>query len=155
MSELLTNQNFDSTHIILLYGQDNFGINEELKKIKNSLGKFGISPDDITTLDGLENDLSFLLMNVWQAPMLAEKQVIIVRRFENMVKGIKSTNKKLKEHLENYINNPTKSTLLILVIEDKTEGKADFNKKIFPYDSIIKLHISKEFPKIYPNKFSK
>jgi len=141
--------------IVFLFGKDGFSIDETLHKLLSFFIKETQHSDNIEIIDGEERDLNFTLGIASQFSMLDGRKLIVVKRFDSLFKSKRAISKQTTSELLHYIENPNPSSILILLVEETTEGKSDFSKTKFPYDIIIKNHYYIEFPMIYANKFPK
>jgi len=143
----------DFPPVLLLYGKDTFSLNEYYNKIIAFLVDDEDSKTDFEIIDGEENNINNLLTLAVQIPMIAEKKIIAVRRFDNMFSGRKKKNVE-GTPFNQYLSNPNLSTILILLVEDTDTGsknKVDNSKD--PYDVILSKHSYKEFPQIKESRF--
>ncbi|MCL2040116.1 MAG: DNA polymerase III subunit delta [Bacteroidetes bacterium] len=152
LNKIKTKDDFPS--VLLLYGKDTFTLNEYYNKIIAFLVADEDSKTDFELIDGEENNINNLLALALQLPMLSDKRIIAVRRFDNMFSGRK---KKKTENtpFNHYLANPNPSTILILLVEDtdtSSKNKVDNSKE--PYDIILSKHSYKEFTQIKENKFT-
>jgi DNA polymerase-3 subunit delta len=151
LNKIKTKENFPS--VLLLYGKDIFTLNEYYRKIIAFLVDNEDSRSDFEFIDGEENSVNDLLSLALQVPMLSEKKIVAVRRFDNMFSGRK---KKKTENtpFNQYLENPNPSTIMLLLVEDSdTKSKVDNSKE--PYNILLTKHSYKEFPQIKESRFAK
>lgn len=108
--------------IYLLYGLNDYVINEEIKKIKE---KFNITNNDITRYDYKEVLIKNIIDDAILIPLFSDKKLIIV---DNATIFESSAKKEETTILEKYLNNRNDDTILIFI--DKVE-KLDERKKIY------------------------
>lgn len=108
--------------IYLLYGLNDYVINEEIKKIKE---KFNITNNDITRYDYKEVLIKNIIDEAILIPLFSDKKLIIV---DNATIFESSAKKEETTILEKYLNNRNDDTILIFI--DKVE-KLDERKKIY------------------------
>lgn len=151
--------------VLVLFGDEEFLQEEYLKsmitaKIKTEEDRFNFDQ-----FDGEIHDADTIADACNAFPMMSDKRIVVVKRFEKLFVGRQS--KKKKNKLLSYIHNPVDSTKLIISLNtDKTAGigkswqksKNSGEKKIkslkYPFDEIILNHEWIEFEKIYPNHLS-
>lgn len=108
--------------IYLLYGKNDYLINNEIKKIKD---KNNITNDDISNYDLNEINIKIILDDAVSLPLFSEKKLIIV---DNCNLFDTTSKKEDISVLEEYLLNPNSSTILILINHNE---KLDERKKIF------------------------
>ncbi len=91
-----------------------------------------------TILYGRDTDVATIIGEAKRYPMMSDKMVVIVKEAQS-IKNI--------EELDNYINNPLASTLLVICYKYKTLDK----RKSFP-KTVAKKGVLFESKKIYDNK---
>ena len=110
--------------LYILWGQDNFSLNQALEEIKRGIGDQSLLLANTTILDSQQMSLDQLRAACETVPFLAEKRLVIVNgllgRFEP--KGKPSRRKKVKpdqqdayKSLGECINNIPDSTILVLI----------------------------------------
>lgn len=117
--------------LYILWGQDDFSLNQALDKIKGDIGDQAVLSTDTTTLDGHQTSLEQLRSVCETFPFLAEKRLVIVKglleRFEP--RGKSSRQKKAaqldsqqdeRKSLSDSIGRIPDSTVLVLVDNDIT-----------------------------------
>jgi DNA polymerase III subunit delta len=154
--------------ILLIYGDEEFLVEEAYRRIYEHIASFGFSDYDIEMLDG--SDLTLLrLVDICQSyPFISERKIVIVRNFDELFSG---TRKKTDDAspFGRYLKNPSPSTFLLLIAEaeslaglknaqqkQKQDAKA---KKIidsakFPFGVIARDYDYIEYPKVYESDFS-
>jgi DNA polymerase-3 subunit delta len=127
--------------LYILYGQDDFSLNQAMKEIKAGLGDWEMLATNTTSLEGQRLTLSELRNNCSAAPFLSPHRLVIVDgllgRFE--VKQGKPRSGKSKsgnglgewEGLDSYIKQMPETTVLMLV-DEEVKGQNPLLKKISP-----------------------
>jgi len=148
--------------ILLLFGEEEFLINEDIKKIRDYFEKIDPSNTDLDILDGEKIKLDELISRCRSIPFISPKRLVIVDNFEKLFKG--NISKKIKENspFTAYLKNPSDSTFLVLISYStdlkglsKLIKSTNTNRKIpYPYDIIIEEHIWCEYPKVWDNQIS-
>jgi len=127
--------------LYILYGQDDFSLNQAVGKIKADLGDREMVATNTTSLEGQHLTLSELGNKCGTAPFLSSYRLVIVDgllgRFE--VKQSKSRSRKGKsgnglgewEGLDSYIKQMPETTVLVLVDEEVKENNP-LLKKLSP-----------------------
>jgi len=125
----------------ILYGQDDFSLNQAVEKIKADLGDWETLATSTTNLEGQHLTLSELRNKCGAAPFLSSHRLVIVDgllgRFE--VKQSKPRSGKGKsgnglgewEGLASYIKQMPETTVLMLV-DEEVKGQNPLLKKISP-----------------------
>lgn len=131
--------------LYLLYGTKEFGIKNEIKKIKENFNSDSISNYDLTI-----NSIDEILEDASTASLFADKKLIICEN-SNI---FSSENSKELKVLENYLNNPNPDTTIIFVVNaEKIDKRKKITKiidkkgKIIEYNENIDItsFIKKEF----------
>jgi DNA polymerase-3 subunit delta len=141
----------DFPKIILLCGEDSFSIDETLTKILSKIVVTENDNIDFEIADGENSTQNHIVNIASQLPMLSEKRVVVVKRFDKLFST--SGRKKKSDSstpIEKYLEKPNSSTCLILTIHSQT--KIDTAK--FPYNIIAKNGEILEFPKVYENQLT-
>jgi DNA polymerase-3 subunit delta len=127
--------------LYILYGQDDFSLNQAVEKIKAGLGDREMVATSTTSLEGKNLTLSELRNNCGAAPFLSSHRLVIVDgllgRFE--VKKSKPRSGKGKsrnglgewEGLDSYIEQMPETTVLVLV-DEEVKGQNPLLKKLSP-----------------------
>jgi DNA polymerase-3 subunit delta len=127
--------------LYILYGQDDFSLNQAVEKIKAGLGDREMVATSTTSLEGKNLTLSELRNNCGAAPFLSSHRLVIVDgllgRFE--VKQSKPRSGKGKsrnglgewEGLDSYIEQMPETTVLVLV-DEEVKGQNPLLKKLSP-----------------------
>jgi len=125
--------------LYILYGQDDFSLNQAVEKIKADLGDREMVATNTTTLEGQHLTLSELRNKCGAAPFLSSHRLVIVDgllgRFE--VKQSKPRSGKGKsrdglgewEGLDSYIKQMPETSVLVLV-DEEVKGQNPLLKKI-------------------------
>ena len=138
----------DFPTVVLLYGADTFTMDETLEKITKFLINSESDKIDFEILDGEEVTQNTIVNIASQLPMLSEKRVVVVRRFDKIFKERRKKSDTVSQ-LAKYLEDANNTTALILTV-DASENKLDITK--FPYDIISKKHRTVEFPTVYENQ---
>ena len=127
--------------LYILYGQDDFSLNQAVKEIKAGLGDWEMVATSTTNLDGQHLTLSELRNKCGAAPFLSSHRLVIVDgllgRFE--VKQSRPRSGKGKsgnglgewEDLSSYIEQMPETTVLVLV-DEEVQGQNPLLKKLLP-----------------------
>jgi DNA polymerase-3 subunit delta len=127
--------------LYILYGQDDFSLNQAVKEIKAGLGDWEMVATNTTSLEGQHLTLSELRNKCGAAPFLSSHRLVIVDgllgRFE--VKQSKPRSGKGKsgnglgewEGLDSYIKQMPETTVLMLV-DEEVKGQNPLFKKLSP-----------------------
>jgi DNA polymerase-3 subunit delta len=127
--------------LYILYGQDDFSLNQAVKEIKAGLGDWEMVATSTTNLEGQHLTLSELRNKCGAAPFLSPHRLVIVDgllgRFE--VKQGKPRSGKGKsgnglgewEGLDSYIKQMPETTVLVLV-DEEVKGQNPLLKKLSP-----------------------
>jgi DNA polymerase-3 subunit delta len=127
--------------LYILYGQDDFSLNQAVEKIKAGLGDREMVATSTTSLEGKNLTLSELRNNCGAAPFLSSHRLVIVDgllgRFE--VKQSKPRSGKGKsrnglgewEGLDSYIEQMPETTVLVLV-DEEVKGSNPLLRKLSP-----------------------
>jgi DNA polymerase III subunit delta len=127
--------------LYILYGQDDFSLNQAVKEIKAGLGDWEMVATNTTRLEGQHLTLSELRNKCGAAPFLSSHRLVIVDgllgRFE--VKQSKPRSGKGKsgnglgewEGLSSYIEQMPETTVLMLV-DEEVKGQNPLLKKLSP-----------------------
>ena len=156
--------------VLLLFGEEDFLIEEALDKIIETVCPDENSRYELVTIDSEEDKPEKIIDKFVDAalafPFLSERRVVVVKNFDKIFTE-RSTKKNDKyAPIERYLKSPQKTTFLILVSHDdklKGAGKTTKSSKPdakpsksskFPYDLIFSNYEFIEFPKIYESNFS-
>ena len=127
--------------LYILYGLDDFSLNQAVEKIKADLGDWEMLATSTTNLEGQHLTLSELRNKCGAAPFLSSHRLVIVNgllgRFE--VKQSKPRSGKGKsgnglgewEDLDSYIKQMPETTVIVL-IDEEVKGSNPLLKKISP-----------------------
>jgi DNA polymerase-3 subunit delta len=148
--------------LYILWGEDDFSIEETLQEIKDSLGNSSMLSTNTTILDGQKLSLAELRAVGETLPFLAEKRLIIVRglleRFENNKSGYgkKGAANSMKngtfQDLAECIKGLPESTVLVLI--DSIEVKSNSLRKNLLFTSISTKARIRPFPLLRGIKLS-
>ena len=112
--------------LYILWGQDDFSINEALAEIKRGIGDPTVLLTNTTTLDGQQLTIDELKTVCETVPFLAEKRLVIVegllelfepsKRYEREKKKTRLSNRQSEfKSLGDYIDKIPDSTILVLI----------------------------------------
>lgn len=140
------------SQIYLLMGEETFFIN----KISNFLEKNYISEDQKGFNQeihyGKDSSLELILNSCKSFPMMSDKKIVIIKEAQELDVFRRKNNERI-DKLINYIQNPNKSTLLLICHKNKNIDKRSKVFKSFLSSATILESDSKE-NKIYDNKLS-
>jgi DNA polymerase III subunit delta len=157
--DIISNKRFPQ--ILLIFGEEEFQIEESYRKILKYIHSSNISDYDIELLEATDTDLKRIVDSCSAYPFLSPVKFIAVKNFQTYFSG---TRKKTDENspLTRYFNNPSPTTfLLLLASTDSLKGlkAASTNQKSkaqkiidsakFPYNILAQKFDLIEFPKIY------
>lgn len=163
--DLLKSNDFPS--ILLLFGEEDFLLEETLNLIINKLVKTEFDKYNFDILDTDENKIERIIELASSFPMMTDSRVIVVKRFDKLFSGRAKKND--SNPFEKYLNNFQATTKLILVADlesakeiskyaDKGKSNPQFAKKLntlkFPFDKLIENYSWIEFPKLSENKYA-
>ncbi len=100
--------------VYLLYGNKDYEINNEIKKISTNIDKMNISKYDINT-----DQVKDIIDDCETYSLFAENKIVIA---DNANMFTASSNKD-NELIENYLNNPNPQTTLILIVHNESIDK--------------------------------
>jgi DNA polymerase-3 subunit delta len=140
----------DFPAVLLLYGADTFTMDETLEKITKFLIVTENDKIDFEIIDGEEAEQNAIINIAAQLPMLSERRVVVVKRFDKIFKERRKKSDTVSPFAK-YLENANHTTSLILTV-DASENKLDITK--FPYDIITKKHHTVEFPAVYENQLA-
>jgi len=160
-------KNYYKFPIYLIFGEEEFLIEESLNSIINSIN---LRNDnfDLDILDGENSTLNEILQIAQNYPFASTQRTLIVKKFDKLIPSkISKKNDEFNKFLE-YLNNPAIFTNLILVanidklkdlkknLQNNQLNEIGLNKlkdlKI-PFDKIIKDYYWNEFPKLYESEY--
>jgi len=124
--------------IYFLMGEESFFIDQITNYILENVLADSERDFNQTILYGKDTDIGTIITTAKRFPMMAERQVVVVREAQN-IKNI--------EQLSSYVQNPLKSTILVINYKYKSLDK----RKSFPKE-IAQNGVLFESKKIYDNK---
>jgi DNA polymerase-3 subunit delta len=144
--------------IILLFGQEEFLLDEAYDSLISSLVKTENDKFNFDILDGEENTQDQIASICSSFPMMSDKRVVVLKNIDKLFTG--KSKKQETNALSNYLRNPSPHTILILKTRyDKLFGvskkmKAQAPKGIkYPFPFLLENHAFIEFTKKYDNEF--
>lgn len=166
IDKIISSENFPP--IIILFGEEEFLINETLDKILKVLIKDMSDEYNFDQLDGNEVKLSTLVDICNSYPMMSDRRVVIVKDFGKLFPGRGSKKEPDNSSFAKFLNSPQESTYLILTasisslngISKKFASNPETAKKKissakFPYNILLSKYHWMEFPKLYESEFPK
>lgn len=155
--------------IILLFGEDEFAREEAQNQL---IKKYIVTEDDKFNFDIFDGDdiqIGHLTDLCKSYPMMSERRVVLVKRFEKFFSGRGSKKLETSSPMAFYMNSPAESTILIInanidgakdVYKSyKSSSKDAFQKKVasikFPFNQLISKFTWIEFPRVYESDFPK
>ncbi len=168
INEILNNEVLPS--IILLYGEEDLLIENSVKQLLSKVLKNDNVKFNFDMFDGDDPNSDVMKINdvCKSYPMMAERRVVLVKRFDKFFSG--RTSKKTEQlPIIKYFDNPSPFTLLILTADVETakdlsrftrEGKTQIiSKKMasvkFPFNILIEKHSWIEYPKVPESEYPK
>ncbi len=168
INDILNNENLPP--IILLFGEEDLLIENAVNKLLDKSLKSDTDRFNFDMFDG--DDSNADLMNISDVcksyPMMSERRVVLVKRFDKFFSG--RISKKMEQFpIVKYFESPSPTTFLILTADIETakdlskftkEGKTQMiNKKMasvrFPFNIIIEKHAWIEYPKVPESEYPK
>jgi len=134
-------KNRDIKPVYFLMGEEPYYIDKISEYIENNVLSEEEKGFNQMVLYGRDVTIGDIIDNAKRFPMMADYQVIIIKEAQNLIKTI--------ENLTEYVENPQRSTILVLCYKYKTIDK---RKKL--YKSIQKNGIVFESKKLYENQVS-
>lgn len=122
----------------VLYGEEQYELSNALKRI---LKQHHIEEQDLNmiTYDALQNDIQTIMEDASTIPFFAEEKVILVRN-ANFLSTNNDTDIDVKI-LENYLDDPMPSTILILTGNfEKLDARKKIVKKIQKSCKVLQFH---------------
>ncbi len=95
--------------VYILFGADSAAADELLKALKEALVQPGMEAFDLETVDAVDLDATVLLQHVRQPPVASKRRLVVVRRIEQLAKGLPRKDQPEKGKPE---KEPPKSTQL-------------------------------------------
>jgi len=141
----------DFPPVLLLHGADSFTLDETLNKIINFLVVTDNDKINFELLDGEDTNQNTLVNIASQLPMMSEKRVVVVKRFDKLFTGRRKKND-IATPIAKYFEMPNISTSMILTVDTSDTTKLDLTK--FPYNIIAQHNEIVEFPAIYENQLA-
>ncbi|MCP3659961.1 MAG: DNA polymerase III subunit delta [Bacteroidetes bacterium] len=107
-------------NIYFLQGNEDYYIDNIVDKLEKNVLKDNEKALDLTITYGKEINMNKIIEYARKAPMIAVKQLIIIKEAQEIQDLTKENGKKILEH---YINNPSPRTILVLAYKNKTIDK--------------------------------
>jgi DNA polymerase-3 subunit delta len=155
-------------NIYLIFGEEEFLRDEAQTKLIHSLVKTEYDSYNFDVFEGDSVSLSKLLDVCRSYPMMSEKRIVVIKRFEKFFSGRQSKKSIDNSPFKKYLENPSPQTVLIINAEiDKAKdfvknvkgnafnsvGEGKLKALKFPFFELISNHAWDEFPKIYDNEY--
>ncbi len=125
--------------VYLLHGEESYFIDTISDYIQNNVLEEHEKDFNQTILYGKETDAGQIVASAKRFPMMAERQVVIVKEAQNLGREL--------DKLESYFSNPMESTLLVICYKYK---KVDKRKKVAKVAD--KMGVLFESKKLYENQ---
>ena len=74
--------------VYILFGADSAAADELLKALREALVQPGMEAFDLETVDAVDLDATVLLQHVRQPPVASKRRLVVVRRIEQLAKGL-------------------------------------------------------------------
>ena len=103
--------------VYIFYGDEEYFISEAIKEVRSYLAD-KYSEVEYTLHDKSSGSLTELIFNAKSQSLFGSKKLFVVKDCDRLTK-------EENKEVENYINNPTNSTCLILIYSDKKKIKLD------------------------------
>ncbi len=154
--------------VLLLFGEEEFLLEESYHKLVNSLLKESGADYDTEILDAGETGQDRIVDSCSAYPFVSPRRNVIVKNFDKLFSGKVSKKTKESSPIARYFASPQPTTFLLLIANDdklkglgaaKEKAASDKNalKKIrsakFPYNIILENFEAIEFPKVYESRF--
>ncbi len=154
--------------VILLFGEEEFLLEEAYASIFQAAMKKGVSDFNVDIVDGEELSADQIVNMAAAFPMMGDLRVVVVKHFEKAVGGRRAKGVE-KTPLAAYLRNPSPSTVLILMLtpgstaQEELKGlsalgassrlaekaQAKLKKLKFPFNQLIEQGAWIEFPRMY------
>ncbi len=108
--------------IVLFAGEEQLLADEAIALLLATSVDEGTRDFNVDVLDGTRVTVQDVLARASAFPMMAERRVVVVRRFERIV-----ANDQARDLFQSYLSEPLQSTLLVLSVE-----RTDLRKRPFP-----------------------
>lgn len=129
----------DIRPIYFLMGEESYYIDSLTKYIENNILQEEEKGFNQVILYGKDVDMDEVISNAKRYPMMAERQVVVVREAQHLVRSI--------ERLQSYAENPQPTTVLVFAYKGKTLDK---RKKV--YKTLLKNGVVLETKKMFENQ---
>ncbi len=134
-------QSGDIKPIYFLFGEEAYYIDRISEYIENNILREEEKGFNQIVLYGRDAGIDEIVSNAKRYPMMAEKQVLIVKEAQHLSRTI--------ENLTSYVENPQPTTVLVICYKYK---KLDKRKKL--YKAVQKTGVLFESKKLYENQVS-
>lgn len=123
----IKNKNFEN--IYLLYGREYYLIDNAIKNFKESLNESMID-FNLDLMDGKDIYLNQILSSIETLPFMDDKKITIVKNFELLKGKRKNFSEGDEKYFIDYLNNISKSTVLVFVVYGEVDKRKKIVKKI-------------------------
>ncbi len=161
-------KNISSKNIYLIFGEEDFLIDDHLLKIQKFIDDYPNSSFDYELVDTDSVPLAKVADICSSYPMICDRKFVIIKNFEKLITGRSSKKNDDNLPLKKIIESPP--SFLNLIITAKIDKIKDLKKLLknkelsdsgltklkdakYPFDYIIKNHNWIEFPKVYENEY--
>lgn len=154
--------------IILLYGEDDYSLDESLDYLIKKIVPQVSEQYDIDSLNANDIPLHNALDVCKSFPFVSEKRTVIIKNFDKYFSGKQSKKTMEKSPAAQYFLNPSEKTFLILtadvdslnglskmLMSSKNQDKAfkTIKNAKFPFNIILDKYEWIEFPKVWESSF--
>ncbi len=164
IDELIKNEKYPP--VLLIYGEEEFLIEDSVQKIKKKFQNNDIDSFDLEILNGEKTSYKEIVEKCLTFPFISKIRTVIVNNFDLLPELTKSKKVRVNVPFKNYLENPQHSTFLVLISRDNTlnlvtnstnqkkskKGNTQSSTK-FPYDLILEKHQCIVFKKFKDNDF--
>lgn len=156
----------DFPHVFLLFGEENFLLEEAYDKLIKTLCPDENSKYDLEVFAAQESDIEKVVSAASSYPFVSERKVIVVKDFHKYFERGSKTSE--DSSFGRYLKSPQPSTVLVLKghvpkfknlsndlknPKKKASAEKSIAKAKFPYNLIFQKHEWMEFPKIWEDRF--
>ncbi|MCX6153947.1 MAG: DNA polymerase III subunit delta [Candidatus Kapabacteria bacterium] len=154
--------------VLLLFGKEEYHISQALERLTSDIFQFENAEYNTHILEADDTNINTILNLSLSYPFMADRRCIVVKHFEKLFSGRVSKKNDSLISLEKYLDNPQKTTIIILTADyDGINGlaaelknpskKAKAEKRIdglkAPFNKLIREHQWIEFPQVHESNF--
>lgn len=158
LEEKLKNNKFDNCYIFC--GVDEALMKEKIALIKKKVLNTSFEDLNYFQYDGKTVDMEAVINTCDTIPFMDEKKVVVVYRAEFLGEGEDRANNKAFEMLQNYVENPSTQTILILyyVFSEDREKPSNKIKKLdkktctVKFDKLKGIYLEKKIKALFDEK---